>query len=55
MPAVRITYSIPTAMMPALDATWRSTLKMFVLVRKLGDQIAAAMTSTTKMPSVPKR
>ena len=46
---------MPTAMMPAPDATCLSTFRMFGLVRKLADQSEAATTRTRKMPSVPKR
>ena len=49
MPRVRMTKSMPTAMMPAPEATWRSTLRMFGMVRKLSDHSDAATTSTRKI------
>ena len=52
MPRVRMTNSMPTAMMP-VGATWRSTFMTLRSVRKALDCEAAPSTSTRKIAAVP--
>lgn len=53
MPRVSTTKSMPMAMMPAPEATWRTTFIRLRSVRNASDQKDATITSTRKMPNVP--